>query len=304
MGAEPPWRAGLRLGVRTEPSWLLVALGAVALGVLWGLCAAGRYGGDLGALFAGIVLSSRTHPLGRRASQESARWWGLARAAAGSADVAHVWTRPNYEDLAAPWGADVDLTRGHEVPAVDKAADNLERLVGADWVVSAEPVRRRVRCRPKPPDPLAEVVRWPYGTGEARWDVRGLPMGTDEGGRELRLPILETHYLIGGVPGSGKSGLLTAILAALGPLEHVALIGLDPKRVELAPWRSRMAHVESDEDTVCEVLKLVIEEMDRRYEELESKGAKKVTTLTANMPLLVLIIDELADLVSVGCASP
>jgi DNA segregation ATPase FtsK/SpoIIIE-like protein len=82
----------------------------------------------------------------------------------------------------------------------------------------------------------------------------------------------------------------------------VALIGLDPKRVELNLWRDRFSVIAKKEEDATTVLAATVEEMERRYEWLEEKGLKKITEkeISPTMPLLVLMVDELADLVSIG----
>jgi len=53
---------------------------------------------------------------------------------------------------------------------------------------------------------------------------------------------------------------------------------------------------------VSRTLGALVEEMERRYEFLEQQQKKKLTAdmLTDEMPLIVVVIDELADIVSIG----
>ncbi|HLS31990.1 MAG TPA: FtsK/SpoIIIE domain-containing protein, partial [Brevibacterium sp.] len=103
-------------------------------------------------------------------------------------------------------------------------------------------------------------------------------------------------------PGGGKSGGITALLSGIARLEHVALIGLDPKRVEQTLWRPRFSRIATEPDDATAVLEALRDEMERRYQWLQEQGLKKIGPgqLTSERPLLVVVIDELADLVSVG----
>lgn len=152
-------------------------------------------------------------------------------------------------------------------------------------------------------DPLNGVLRYP--TSE-RPTLRSVPFAVDENGKTIRIGLLEGNCLLGGTPGSGKSGGATALLAGIAALPNVALIGLDPKRVELSLWRDRFSVIAKKEEDATTVLAATVEEMERRYEWLESAGLKKITEteISPTMPLLVLMIDELADLVSIGVTKP
>jgi DNA segregation ATPase FtsK/SpoIIIE-like protein len=148
-------------------------------------------------------------------------------------------------------------------------------------------------------DPLRVVVDYPV---DARPTHRSIPFGIDEDGNEVTLGLIETNVLLGGVPGGGKSGGLTAYLVGIAQLPHVALIGLDPKMVELSLHRPRASYISVRDEETLAVLALVRDEMERRYAWLADHGLKKVTVdlLSDDMPLLIVVIDELADLVSVG----
>jgi len=148
-------------------------------------------------------------------------------------------------------------------------------------------------------DKLANLIEYDW---DAPVSMEQIPFGVDEDGETVFLSVLESNGLLGGIPGSGKSGGATAILAGVSRLESTALIGLDPKRVELAPWRERFSVIAKNEDHASFVLASVEAEMERRYEWIESQGLKKLTPneFSPERPLLVVFIDELADLVSIG----
>nr|WP_017202699.1 FtsK/SpoIIIE domain-containing protein [Microbacterium barkeri] len=159
-------------------------------------------------------------------------------------------------------------------------------------------------------DASSGVVTWRHGDplsqGIAyRWNepvsYNAIPTFADENGNTVNLGLYERNILLGGVPGSGKSGGATALLVGISRLENCALVGLDPKRVELNMWRDRFSVIAKKDGHASEVLAALLEEMERRYEWLEQNDLKKVPfDRFHEKPLIVILIDELADLVSVG----
>lgn len=127
-------------------------------------------------------------------------------------------------------------------------------------------------------------------------------VGVDEVGNDVAIPLLGSSLLIGGLPGSGKSGLLAAILAGLARLPNTAILGIDLKRVELAAWRPRLSALAVDPVAATELLEWVVAEMERRYAWLETQGRRRVEAehISAHMPLIVVVIDELAELLAAG----
>jgi hypothetical protein len=170
--------------------------------------------------------------------------------------------------------------------------------VGTTWWVDDETADERITLR-RAEDPLGKIIDYPW---DAPVSLTAIPFGMDAKRRPVTLGLLELNQLLGGSPGSGKSAGLATLLCGISRLENVALIGLDPKKVELAPWRSRFSRIARVEEDALIVLEAIIEEMERRYTWLEEHDLKKISPrqLSPALPLLVVIIDELADLVSVG----
>lgn len=148
-------------------------------------------------------------------------------------------------------------------------------------------------------DPLLQVLPYPEDSVPT---YESIPFGVNEDLEPVSLGLLEMNQLLGGLPGGGKSGGITTLLSGISRLENVALVGLDPKKVELSLWKPRFSRIATQEDDATDVLVSIVEEMERRYTWLEDKGLKKLTPalLSPRLPLVVLVIDELADLVSTG----
>jgi S-DNA-T family DNA segregation ATPase FtsK/SpoIIIE len=142
-----------------------------------------------------------------------------------------------------------------------------------------------------------------------------LGLGNDVSGASIvsdltRMP----HLLIAGATGQGKSvcinALITSLLFQVTP-EHMRLILIDPKRVELTgynglPHLALPVLVESHQAAAA--LRWAVAEMDRRYKMFSAEGVRNIAAyndkatqrLAKQLPYIVIVIDELADLMMVA----
>lgn len=127
------------------------------------------------------------------------------------------------------------------------------------------------------------------------------------------------HVLIAGTTGSGKSvtihSVITSLLYRNGP-DDLRLIMVDPKRVELTLY-NKIPHlltpVITEPKKAILSLKWAAKEMERRYNVLEQHAVRDIASYHENiynskvknsedgperMPYIVIIIDELADIMS------
>jgi DNA segregation ATPase FtsK/SpoIIIE, S-DNA-T family len=132
------------------------------------------------------------------------------------------------------------------------------------------------------------------------------------------------HMLVAGATGTGKSVTINDIIVSLlyrcGP-ERLRFIMIDPKRVELTLYNSiphLLTPVITDAKKAILALKWLVKEMERRYSILEAEKVRDISSYHQNvvgpalkqaaenpnkplpeaMPYIVLIIDELADIMS------
>ncbi|MPW25818.1 hypothetical protein GC105_08450 [Alkalibaculum sp. M08DMB] len=122
------------------------------------------------------------------------------------------------------------------------------------------------------------------------------------------------HVLIAGATGSGKSvcinSIITSILYKASP-EEVKLILIDPKMVELNNYNGiphLLIPVVTDPKHASGALNWAIKEMTERYKLFKDSGVRDINRYNevvigkdkAQMPRIVIIIDELADLMMVS----
>lgn len=133
-------------------------------------------------------------------------------------------------------------------------------------------------------------------------DVAGHPMVADLS----RMP----HLLIAGSTGSGKSVAISSLLVSLlyrATPQEIKLLVIDPKRVELALYNDiphLLTRVIVDHQQAVNALKWTVAEMDRRYRLLAEVHKRNIVEYNQSalirLPYVVVIIDELADLMSVA----
>jgi DNA segregation ATPase FtsK/SpoIIIE, S-DNA-T family len=162
-------------------------------------------------------------------------------------------------------------------------------------------------------------------------DISGAPVVADLG----RMP----HLLVGGTTGSGKSTAVNAMVLSLlykATAEQVRLIMIDPKMLELSVYEGiphLLAPVVTDMKEAANALRWCVAEMERRYQLMATMGVRNLAGFNrkvkeaqdagqpirdplllkhlgpegdANqipfleqMPFIVVIVDELADMMMI-----
>lgn len=174
---------------------------------------------------------------------------------------------------------------------------------------------------------LREVLESP----EFQEDAGALPVGIGRlvNGRPLVRDLAEMpHLLVAGATGAGKSVLINTLLCSLlarRTPDELRLILIDPKRVELRPYRDLphlLTPVILEPEKAKNVLFHACRELDRRTRVLERHGMRNIAgynqycrqaaeaqsgkkrkkkaedreELPQPLPRLVIVVDELADL--------
>jgi S-DNA-T family DNA segregation ATPase FtsK/SpoIIIE len=121
------------------------------------------------------------------------------------------------------------------------------------------------------------------------------------------------HLLIAGATGSGKTVCINAIISSYlynASPDEVKFLMIDPKRVELMMYEGiphLISPIVTNPKKAASSLNWVVTEMERRYEVLAGKGVRNIgrykermTDKDENLPYIVVIVDELADLMMVA----
>ncbi len=187
------------------------------------------------------------------------------------------------------------------------------------------------------PNPKRQVVRLSEILGSQAYADMASPltiaMGKDIGGHPVVADLAKMpHVLVAGTTGSGKSVAINAMILSLiykATPEQVRLILVDPKMLELSVYEGiphLLAPVVTDMRQAASALRWCVAEMERRYKLMSTLGVRNLSgynqkvreasksenpftnpfsltpdapELLEEMPLIVVVIDELADLMMV-----
>ena len=140
-------------------------------------------------------------------------------------------------------------------------------------------------------------------------------LGRDVTGKPINSTLENMpHLLIAGTTGSGKSVCVNSILTCMllhNTPDDLRIILVDPKRVELTGYNGiphLLSPVVVEIERVIGALQWMTREMDKRYHLFAQVGSRNINDYNAKMklqggkklPLLVIVIDELADLMMIA----
>ncbi len=213
---------------------------------------------------------------------------------------------------------DLQPAPGVKVSRIVNLADDLALALAARGLRLEAPIPGKAAIGVEVPNPEAQIVTF-RDTIEAKnfWSSGKLSvaLGVDIGG-DIAIADLRKmpHLLVAGATGSGKSvcvnTLIMSILFKAFPNE-VKFIMIDPKMVELSMYNGiphLMAPVVTEAKKAAGVLKLVVDEMEKRYKAFAEARVREIDKYNETLPeeerlpYIVVIIDELADLMMVAPA--
>jgi hypothetical protein len=262
------------LGPLTAPLPAALAIGAAVLSVPW--------------------WAHRRRRAKVRVERALAAWPDIARAVglAGSAVMSatvDVWG----------WRARLRLARGQtitdviaRIPAIESG---LGTFRGAVRVYPTPDDRaNRFELRVLDADPHADAIPWPGPSIQSITEPAEL--GPLEDAMPCRVLFLRRNALVGGVVGSGKSGGLNVLMGNLTACADVVIWGIDLKRgMELGPWAECIDRLAVNPEQASALLRDAAAILKGRAEYLSSIG-RRTWEPTPEMPALVIIIDEYAEL--------
>ncbi len=211
----------------------------------------------------------------------------------------------------------VDLPSGVRVSRVSNLTDDIALALASPGVRIFAPVPGTNYVGIEVPNKKRETVLLGDVLKDAPVGPLQVAIGKDVEGQSVVSDLATMpHLLIGGTTGSGKSvsinGMIMSILMRATPAE-VRFIMIDPKRVEFTPYNG-IPHlyvpVVTESKEAASALAWAVAEMERRLKIFSSVGARNIGQYNAKaqnglevegnsadeMPYLVIIIDELADL--------
>jgi len=141
-----------------------------------------------------------------------------------------------------------------------------------------------------------------------------ISMGKDVAGNSIYTDLSEMpHMLVAGSTGTGKTIFLNSLILSLlykNTPDTLRMIMVDPKRVEFQNYNDiphLLCPVIYDASKTLNALQWMAREMERRFEVFSEIPTRNIKTYNQNknviasrsqMPYIVLIIDELADLMA------
>jgi FtsK/SpoIIIE family len=306
------------LGITTVAAWVLAIFGArFGLAALiervyaaTTVLAAGTW------MAAATALSPLTSPLPQAlaigALILSVPWWAHRRRRArvrverklqAWPDIARAIGLAGSQVMSATvdvwgWRARLRLARGQTITDVVGRIPALESGLGTfRGAVRVYPtpddLANRCEIRVLDIDPHAGSIPWPGPS------VTSITQPVDLGPFEDASPcrvLFMRHGLFGGTTGSGKSGGLNVLMGNLVACRDVVIWAIDLKKgMELGPWQSCIGRLATNPEQATALLRDAVAILEARAELLAAMG-RRVWEISPDMPALVVIIDEYAEL--------
>ncbi|MEX2505282.1 MAG: DNA translocase FtsK, partial [Egicoccus sp.] len=227
---------------------------------------------------------------------------------------------------------EIELGPGVQVKKVANMGDDIAYALAAPDVRIVAPIPGKSAIGVEVPNrqrdliTLGDILRSP----EAQRDPHPLTvaLGVDIAGNPALVNLATMpHLLVSGATGSGKSvtlnGMITSIIMRARP-DQVRMILIDPKRVELNGYEGTphlLSPVVTDPRRAADAVQWCVKEMEQRYELLAHLGYRNIDGYNdairadevaprpgpdgeeiqpRELPYILLVIDELADLMLVA----
>jgi S-DNA-T family DNA segregation ATPase FtsK/SpoIIIE len=197
------------------------------------------------------------------------------------------------------WRARFALARGQTINDVITKLPAIESALGThrDAVrvyPTPDDLANRFELRVLDRDPHADSIAWPGPSVTTINDP--VDLGPFEDAAPCKVLFLRRHALVGGIAGSGKSGLVNVLMGSLAACSDVVIWAIDLKRgMELAPWASCLHRLATTPAEARSLLADAVAVLEARAAHLAEIG-QRVWEPTLDMPALVILVDEYAEL--------
>ena len=198
------------------------------------------------------------------------------------------------------WRARFRLARGQtirdviaKIPAIESGLGTFRGAVRV--YPTPDNYANRCELRVLDADPHADAIPWPGPSVSSISEA--IELGPFEDADPCRVSFLRRHVLFGGATGAGKSGGLNVLIGNLSACRDVVLWGIDLKKgMELGPWLPCLDRLATTPDAAQLLLANAVAVLEARAAVLAEQG-KRGWVPAPEMPALVIIIDEYAELV-------
>ena len=196
------------------------------------------------------------------------------------------------------WHARIALRGGQTIADVVAHVPAIESGLGTrPGAVRVEPDPAhagRATIRVLATDPHAQAIPW--AGPSVRSITQPITLGVFEDATPVRVSFLRRHGLLGGIAGSGKSGILNVIVANLAACADVVLWGIDLKGgMELRPWVSCLDRLATTPAEATELQRDAVGILEARAKAMGA-GSERVWNPSPQHPALIIITDEYAEL--------
>ncbi len=213
---------------------------------------------------------------------------------------------------------------GVRVNRISNLADDLALALAAKDVRIEAPIPGKSLVGIEVPNSEVATVTFRELWEQSKTDANKLleiPLGKAVNGSVRSFDLAKMpHLLVAGSTGSGKSvavnGIIASILMKARP-DEVKFMMVDPKMVELSVYNDiphLLIPVVTNPRKASRALQKIVDEMENRYELFSKVGARNIAGYNAKvaeynaqseykqvpLPLIVVIVDELADLMMVA----
>ena len=232
---------------------------------------------------------------------------------------------------------EIDPAVGVKGSQITNLVKDLARALSVVSIRMVETIPGKAYMALELPNPKRQIVRLSEILSSQVYADMGsaltIAMGKDISGKPVVADLAKMpHVLVAGTTGSGKSVAINAMILSLlykSTPQQVRLLLIDPKMLELSVYEGiphLLAPVVTDMRQAASGLNWCVQEMDRRYRLMSTLGVRNIAgynqrvrdaakarqpltnpfTLTPDnpepleeLPLIVVFIDELADLMMV-----
>jgi S-DNA-T family DNA segregation ATPase FtsK/SpoIIIE len=240
-------------------------------------------------------------------------WWAhrrrrakvrVERTLAAWPDISQAIGLPGSQVMSATvdlwgWRARLRLARGQTIADVTMRIPAIESALGTfrgalRVYATRDDKANRCELRVLDTDPHAEAISWPGPS--ARSITQPVDLGPFEDAEPCRVSFLRRHALFSGTTGAGKSGGLNVLMGALAACGDVVIWAIDLKKgMELGPWAPCLDRLATTPEQAAELLADAVAILQARAAWLAATG-RRVWEPTPDLPALVIIIDEYAEL--------